>query len=316
MNVVETKQIRKEYGATVAVNNIDLSIEKGHVWGLIGPNGAGKTTLLRMLATVLRPTAGTASILGQDICSKFLKVRKHIGYMPDFFNLYNDLKLWECLEFFARAYRVEKSRIRGKIDEVLKFVDLEHKRDSYIKHLSRGMVQRMGVAVLLVHEPEVFILDEPASGLDPKARIQLRDVLRRLSSEGKTVIISSHILTELSGFCSHIAIMNEGRVICQGSVEDVEQQVMGAHRLRVTVLENADKAAEILRQFETAEITEVSGNIIKLDVQADAEKLAEINARLVHEGLKVSEFSREKADLETLFMKISAQDGQTITEGQ
>lgn len=316
MNVIETKQIRKEYGATVAVNNIDLSIEKGHVWGLIGPNGAGKTTLLRMLATVLRPTAGTALILGQDICSKFLKVRKQIGYMPDFFNLYNDLKLWECLEFFARAYRVEKSRIRGKIDEVLKFVDLEHKRDSYIKHLSRGMVQRMGVAVLLVHEPEVFILDEPASGLDPKARIQLRDVLRRLSSEGKTVIISSHILTELSGFCSHIAIMNEGRVICQGSVEDVEQQVMGAHRLRVTVLENADKAAEILRQFETAEITEVSGNIIKLDVQADAEKLAEINARLVHEGLKVSEFSREKADLETLFMKISAQDGQTITEGQ
>jgi ABC-2 type transport system ATP-binding protein len=166
MAVLETNRIRKEFGTLVAVDDVDLNIETGQVWGLIGPNGAGKTTLLRMLATLLRPTSGTASLFDHNLTTSYLRIRKHIGFMPDFFNLYNDLKLWECLDFFARAYRMDVRTLPGRINDVLQFVGLLEKRDSLIRHLSRGMVQRMGVAVLLVHDPDVFLLDEPACFID------------------------------------------------------------------------------------------------------------------------------------------------------
>jgi len=165
MEILEVNNLRKEFGTVVAVNDISLSVEKGQVWGLIGPNGAGKTTLLRMLATVLRPTSGSVQLLGFDLAKEYLKIRRHIGFLPDFFNLYNDLTLQECLEFFAKAYRVEDELIPQRVDEVLDYIELQNKRDDFIRHLSRGMVQRMGVGVLLVHDPDVFLLDEPASGL-------------------------------------------------------------------------------------------------------------------------------------------------------
>ena len=198
MSVIKADGLRKEYGTLIAVNDVEFAIEPGQVVGLIGPNGAGKTTLLRMLATLLVPTRGTAEILGYDLLKDYMEIRKRIGFLPDFFNLYNDLTLEECLEFFAQSYNVPNNVIEEKINAVLKYVDLEGKRTNFIRNLSRGMVQRMGMATLLVREPEVFLLDEPASGLDPKARVQLREILKKLSDEGKAIFISSHILTELS----------------------------------------------------------------------------------------------------------------------
>jgi len=305
MEILEVDNLRKEFGTLVAVNNISLSVEKGQIWGLIGPNGAGKTTLLRMLATVLRPTSGSVRLLGFDLAKEYLKIRRHIGYLPDFFNLYNDLTLRECLEFFAKAYKVKNKLIPKRVDEVLDYIELQSKRDDFIRHLSRGMVQRMGVGVLLVHEPDVFLLDEPASGLDPKARIQLRAVLTKLSREGKTIIISSHILTELSGFCSHIALMNEGNVVLHGAVDDIQRKVFDSRKIRISVLDDCDKAVQLIEKFSNTKVETVRDNEIIVEISAGESELAALNSHLVSKGIKVFSFGEEKTDLEDLFMKIS-----------
>ncbi len=313
MKILSVNNIRKEFGTVVAVNDVSFSLEQGQLLGLIGPNGAGKTTLLRILATVLRPTSGSVQILGFDSAKEYLKIRKHIGYLPDFFNLYNDLTLRECLDFFARAYRVERKSIPGRVAEVLEYIELQQKRDDLIRHLSRGMVQRMGVGVLLVHSPDVFLLDEPASGLDPKARIQLRAVLKKLSGEGKTIIISSHILTELSGFCTHIALMDKGRIVLHGAVDEIQRDVFGSRRLCISVLDDCDEAVRLIREFPNAQIEQVRDNHIIVQMTAGEPELAALNAHLVAKGVKVFGFSEQRTDLEDLFMKISATQRQDLT---
>lgn len=305
MEILEVNSIRKEFGTVVAVNDVSLSVDKGQVWGLIGPNGAGKTTLLRILATVLRPTSGSVRLLGYDLAKEYLAIRKHIGFLPDFFNLYNDLTLRECLEFFAKAYKVEDKLISQRIDEVLDYIELQSKRNDFIRHLSRGMVQRMGVGVLLVHDPDVFLLDEPASGLDPKARIQLRAILTKLSREGKTIIISSHILTELSGFCSHIALMNEGNVVLHGAVDEIQRKVFDSRKIRISVLDDCDKAVQLIEKFSNTKIETVRDNEIIVQISAGESELAALNSHLVSKGIKIFSFGEEKIDLEDLFMKIS-----------
>jgi ABC-2 type transport system ATP-binding protein len=312
MEILQINNIRKEFGALVAVNDVTMSIEQGQVVGLIGPNGAGKTTLLRILATLLRPTDGNATILGHDLRKDYLQIRQRLGFLPDFFNLYNDLTLQECLEFFAKAYKVEPKLIAERVDAVLKFVDLEDKRNSFIHHLSRGMVQRMGVGVLLVRDPEVLLLDEPASGLDPMQRIKLREVLKKLSAEGKTTIISSHILTELDGLCSHIAIMNKGKIILYGAVDEIQQKIAGAGNVVITVLDNCDGAARLVKEFPNTKIISVQNNTIIAQAGALLEELAELNKYLVNNGVKVVAFSQEKTDLEDIFMKISSQELQVL----
>lgn len=308
MEILQIDNIRKEFGTLVAVNDVTMSIERGQVVGLIGPNGAGKTTLLRILATLLRPTDGNATILGHDLRKDYLQIRQDLGFLPDFFNLYNDLTLQECLEFFARVYKVEPAIIPERIDTVLKFIDLEEKRDAFIRHLSRGMVQRMGIGVLLVHEPEVLLLDEPASGLDPNQRIKLREVLRKLSAKGKTIIISSHILTELSGLCTHIAIMNRGKIVLYGAVDEIQQKIIGSRNVTISVLDDCDKAANIIKEFSNTEIINVQNNTIIIETNASLEELAGLNAALVNNGIKVVTFCEKKTDLEDIFMKISAEE--------
>lgn len=308
METLQINNIRKEFGSLVAVNDVTMSIEQGHVVGLIGPNGAGKTTLLRILATLLRPTDGNATILGHDLRKDYLKIRQHLGFLPDFFNLYNDLTLQECLEFFAKVYRVEPKLIPQRVEAVLEFIDLEDKRNSFIRHLSRGMIQRMGVGVLLVHDPKVLLLDEPASGLDPNQRIKLRKILKKLSAEGKTTIISSHILTELSGLCSHIAIMNKGKIILYGAVDEIQQKISGSRNVTVSVLDNCDKATYLINEFANSEVTRVQNNTITVEMIASDEELAELNAHLVNNNIKVVGFCEEKADLEDIFMKISSEE--------
>ncbi len=306
MNIIEVNNIRKEFGTLVAVNDVSFSVGQGQVVGLIGPNGAGKTTLLRILATLLRPTNGSAKLLGHDIAKQYLEVRKRIGYMPDFFNLYNDLTIRECLEFFAKAYKIDPALISERIDAAINYVDLNDKRNSFIRHLSRGMVQRMGIAVLLVHQPDVFLLDEPASGLDPKARIQLREILKKLSTEGKTIFISSHILTELSGFCTHIVIMNQGKIIVYGAVEEIQQKLVGSRKIIISVLENCEKAVAMIKEYPNTRVSAVQNNTITAEINAAMPELAGLNKRLVENNIKIIAFYEEKTDLEDIFMKVSA----------
>jgi ABC-2 type transport system ATP-binding protein len=303
--ILETENIRKEFGTLVAVNDVNISVEEGQVLGLIGPNGAGKTTLLRMLGTLLRPSSGDAKIKGHDLRMEFLDIRRHLGFLPDFFNLYSDLTIEECLEFFARAYLVDKKEIPSRVEEVLSYIELEDKRKSLIRNLSRGMIQRMGVGSLLVHEPSIYLLDEPASGLDPTGRIQLRKVLTKISKGGKTIIISSHILTELSGFCTHIVIMNKGAVELAGAVEDIERQILRSGQIHIRVLEDAEKALKVLGEKEEVKIVKSDGNKITIEMPKEPEQIAELNTHLVQSGIKVVNFSEEKANLEDLFMKIS-----------
>ncbi len=277
MSAIVTEKLRKEFGTLVAVNDVDLTLERGSVLGLVGPNGAGKTTLLRMLATLLEPTDGRANVLGYDLRKQYLKIRRSIGFMPDFFNLYNDLTLEECLRFFAEAYRVDKSVIPQKVNAALEYVDLVDKRRDFVRRLSRGMVQRMGVAALLVHDPEVLLLDEPASGLDPAARIKLRTILRGLADQGRTVIISSHILTELAGLCSHIVIMDKGSIIANGTVDEIHQKLAPMRSLTIELLDDTDKAVRIVTDCSFAELTHRANNILTVNINGGPEQFARLN---------------------------------------
>jgi ABC-2 type transport system ATP-binding protein len=305
MSILELHRLRKEFSSLVAVDDVSFAVESGHVVGLIGPNGAGKTTLLRMLATLLPPTDGGAGICGLDLRKETLEVRRKIGYLPDFFNLYPDLTLRECLDFFARAYHVPAESVAKHVDAALNYVSLESKADSLIRHLSRGMVQRMGLATLLVREPQLFLLDEPASGLDPMARIGLRDILRRLSQEGKTIVISSHILSELSGFCTHIAVMNGGKLVTYGSVEEIERQITGRQSFIVRVLREAEQAVGVIRGFEKVELLSADDDTLTLTSIDGIEGMAEVNRRLVAAGIPVIELREHKNSLEDLFRILS-----------
>ncbi|MEN8127137.1 MAG: ABC transporter ATP-binding protein [Planctomycetota bacterium] len=313
MGVVSTQSLRKEFSSLVAVNDVNLDIERGQVVGLIGPNGAGKTTLLRMLSTVLPPTDGTAIISNCDLRKDILEVRREIGYLPDFFNLYNDLTLTECLDFIAHAYCVPKESISEKIRESLVYVDLYSKKDSLIRHLSRGMIQRLGLATLLVRDPDILFLDEPASGLDPMARIQLRDILKRLSDEGKTILISSHILTELSGFCSHIAIMNQGKLVMQGDVKQIEREITGVGKFTIKVLRDSEKAENLIREFPTATLEKNHDSTFEVSFADDPMAIAELNAHLVKNNICVIHLSEQKTNLEDLFMEISREKNLQIS---
>jgi ABC-2 type transport system ATP-binding protein len=308
MQVLEAGSLRKEFGTLVAVNNVSFAVEQGQVLGLIGPNGAGKTTLLRMLATILQPTSGSIRIMGYDSGREYLQIRKRIGYLPDFFNLYNDLTIRECLEFFAKAYNIGDKQVSSKIDEVLGLIELEDKQNDFVRHLSRGMVQRMGLGAVLVHEPDVLLLDEPASGLDPRARIGLRQVLKKQSSQGKTVIISSHILTELSDFCTHIAIMNKGHIVLHGSVEQIQRRVFNIRQITVSVAGQTDAAVSAIKEFPGAGAVKADESRITVEIDADDNKLAELNSYLVSKGIRVCGLYEQKADLEDLFMKLSGKD--------
>jgi len=304
MEILQINKIRKEFGTLVAVDDVSMSVAKGSIVGLIGPNGAGKTTLLKMLATLLRPSSGNATIFGHDLKYDYLKIRHHLAFLPDFFGLYRDLTLEECLEFFAKIYKVQPQLISQRVDNALKLIGLEEKKDSFVKHLSRGMVQRMGIGISLVHDPELLLLDEPASGLDPNQRIQLREILKKLTNEGKTTIISSHILTELDQLCSHIAIMNKGKIILYGTVDEIQQKVKNQKNIIISVLENCDKALAEIKNCFGFEIINVQGDTIIVQTNLSPDQIADLNSRLVNSGIKIVAFYQEKASLEDIFTKI------------
>ena len=241
--IVRTEGLVKRYDRTVAVAGIDLAIDQGEIFGLVGPNGAGKTTTLRMLATLLRPDAGTAEIDGWSVTRNPDEVRRVLGFMPDAFGVYDDMKVWEYLDFFARCYGLPAAGRRRMIGDLLELVDLGDRRDAYVQDLSRGMQQRLCLAHALVHDPQVLLLDEPASGLDPRARVELRELLRELRSMGKTIVISSHILPELEELCTSVAIVDRGQVLAQGRVAEIERRLRFGAVLRVRLLLEGDELA-------------------------------------------------------------------------
>src|SRR5690242_288498 len=260
-DVVVTRGLVKRYPGTVAVAGLDLAVGDREIFGLVGPNGAGKTTTLRILATLLAPTAGHAEVAGIDVRRSPDAARRVLGFMPDVFGVYDDMKVWEYLDFFARCYGIPGARRRQMIGDLLDLVDLSDKRDAYVQSLSRGMQQRLCLAHTLVHDPQVLLLDEPASGLDPRARVELRELLRELRAIGKTILISSHILPELEELCTSVAIVDRGQVLAQGRVSDIERRLRFGAVLRVRLLLEGE-ALEAARQHFAADADVASAVIL------------------------------------------------------
>jgi ABC-2 type transport system ATP-binding protein len=303
--MIQTFGLVKQYKNLTAVNNLDLTIQEGDIFGFIGPNGAGKTTTIKMLATLTKPTAGYATVAGYNILTQADDVKRVIGYMPDSFGVYEDMKVWEYLDFFAAAYKIPKAKRSQIIDDVLNLTDLIYKKDDMVEALSRGMKQRLCLAKTLVHDPKVLLLDEPASGLDPRARIELRELLKELKKMGKTILISSHILTELADFCNSIGIVEQGRLLAAGNVEDILRNMKGGKAVIVTVKENPEKARELLSANPAVIGIEVDGNDLEVKVNADHEDTSFIAETLMTNGLKITSLKEQEVDLEDIFMKIT-----------
>lgn len=304
--MLEVKELRKAFGPLVAVDNVSFSLQPGDIFGFIGSNGAGKTTTIRMLATLLEADSGTAVLNGIDVRQDPMAIRHLIGYMPDDFGIYEDVKVWEYLDFFASAYRIPRTQRSGIIDNVLELVDLTSKKDAFAVSLSKGMKQRLSLARCLVHDPALLLLDEPASGLDPRARAELKELIAELGRLGKMVIVSSHILPELADFCNTVGIIERGRLITHGRVEDVVRGIEQTKTIEIHLLERASEASMFLHGKAHVEQTHLTGSTsIKVDFAGDLEDQAVLLETLVGAGYRVVSFKEEAADLEDVFLRIT-----------
>jgi ABC-2 type transport system ATP-binding protein len=302
---IEAKGLTKKYGDMFAIRDIDLELNQGDLFGFIGPNGAGKTTTMRIIATLLNPTWGEAYVCGNSIYTKPKEIRRLVGYMPDFFGVYDDMKVIEYLEFFAAAYRIRGPERRRRCDEMLEIVDLDFKRDAYANTLSRGQTQRLGLARTLLHDPQVLLLDEPLSGLDPRARIVMRNLLRRLGQMGKTIIVSSHILPELADICNKIGIIDRGIMSVNAEVADVMKQVRQRTVLIIEVKGDRDAAGKLLEQHDAVESVEVKKNQLHVTLQQGIEDYSEIPSLLIGAGHRLMLFREEEVNLESAFMTLT-----------
>ncbi|MEZ6105876.1 MAG: ABC transporter ATP-binding protein [Pirellulaceae bacterium] len=309
--MIKTSNLTKKYGDLFAIQGIDLDLDAGDLFGFIGPNGAGKTTTMRIVATLLEPTWGEAYVCGHSIYNSAKEIRRLVGYMPDFFGVYDDMKVIEYLEFFAAAYRIHGPARKKRCDEMLEVVDLEFKRDAFANTLSRGQTQRLGLARVLLHDPQVLLLDEPLSGLDPRARIEMRALLKRLGQTGKTIVVSSHILPELADICNKIGIIDRGELKVNASVDDVIRQVRREVQLHIDVVGDLDKAAALIESIVTEVRRATDGHLIVTvaDVNADYTELPTI---LLSNGFKLKMFREEEVNLESAFMKLTRGVGAKI----
>ena len=310
--IVEARGLLKRYDGTLAVAGVDLAIEQGEIFGLVGPNGAGKTTMLRMLATLLKPTSGDADVAGESVRRNPQAVRRVLGYMPDAFGVYDDMKVWEYLDFFGRCYGLGPAQRKRMIGDLLELVDLAHKRDSYVLGLSRGMQQRLCLAHALVHDPQVLLLDEPASGLDPRARVELRELLRELRKLGKTIVISSHILPELEELCTSVAMWDHGQVLAAGTIAEIGQRLRVGEVLRVRVL-GGEEATETARAWfqEHPDVASASldgGGELEIGFRGDESGAATLLAAAIGAGLPVVSYSPAATDLQELFLQVTERD--------
>ncbi len=303
--MIETKGLTKNFGSLVAVSDLDLYIGAGDIFGFIGPNGAGKTTTMRILVTLLEPTKGAAFIDGLDVTKKGKEVRRRVGYMPDFMGVYDDLKVFEYLEFFAAAFGIEYRKRESIVDGVLELTDLVSKRSAPVDSLSRGMQQRLGLARVLIHDPKVLILDEPASGLDPRARIEIRELLRELKRMGKTIMISSHILSELEEICDRIGIIEHGQLVFSGTLAEIRPR-LGLHsKVRVKVLGDQNRAVELLTVLPQIERVEVAGDYLSVTFREGESTDGIIARTLVSGGVDLVYLQPEQLKLDDAFLQLT-----------
>ena len=303
--MIETKNLSKHYGDLAAVTNLNLTIREGDIFGFIGPNGAGKTTTMRILVTLLEPTGGKAFINGLDVTRKGKEVRRLVGYMPDFMGVYDDLKVFEYLEFFAAAFAIARPKRKSIVDGVLELTDLQSKRSAAVDSLSRGMQQRLGLARVLIHDPKVLILDEPASGLDPRARIEIRELLRELKRMGKTIMISSHILSELEEICDHVGIIEHGQLIFSGTLEEIRPRLGIQSKVRVKVANNESKAVELLSALPQVSDVQVIADHIVVTFRDGQDNDGIIARTLVNGGIDIISLQPEKLKLDEAFLKLT-----------
>ncbi len=301
--------VEKRYGQVKALDGVDLDIPEGSVFGLIGPNGAGKTTSMLVISTLLARDAGKVEVMGVDPEKDPRGVRRLLGYMPDFFGFYDNLTAREYLQFFASASGVKGPRREAVVSDLLALVDLSHKADSDVNSLSRGMKQRLSLARALVHDPELLVLDEPASGLDPRARVQLRELIAEMSRIGKTVIISSHILAELEGICSHLAVIDEGRVKAMGNLDEIRQTLTSSRRVMVRVPDQeVDPVMDLLTGDPMVHEADVERGRVRFVLSGDDADSARLLGQVVVAGHSVYEWRVEAAGLEELFLQITADE--------
>lgn len=306
--MIVCRHLSKSFGSFQAIEDLNLEIEKGDTFGFIGPNGAGKTTTIRILSTLLEPSEGEATVAGYSVVEQPDEIRRLLGYMPDKFGVYDGMKVWEYLDFFAGAFRLPRNSRAQLIDDVLELTDLGQKKEFFVEALSTGMRQRLCLAKTLLHDPQVLILDEPASGLDPRARIEMRELLKELTRMGKTIMISSHILPELSDFCNRVGILEAGKLLAAGKVDDILGTLQSERRVTVRLLRNADRAAEWLQNEDTVaglDLVQGSPAKLKFGFSGDLEAMALLAERLACSDYGLVGFEEQKSDLEDLFLHVT-----------
>ena len=303
--MIELTGFGKDYGEFTAVQSLDLQIAEGEMFGFIGPNGAGKSTSIRFLATLLRATRGEGTINGFSVSKDPMNVRRSVGYMPDTFGVYDGMKVWEFLDFFAVAYKIGKTQRKRVIRDVLELLDLTYKRDDFVNGLSRGMKQRLCLAKTLVHDPPVLILDEPASGLDPRARVEVKALLKELRRMGKTILISSHILTELADCCTSIGIIERGQLLMHGPIDEVYQKIRGNQIMEASFGEALDQGLSIVRSNPDVRDIQVDGSKIIIEFNSTDYNPSLLLKQLIDAGVEVKNFGRKEPNLEDVFMMVT-----------
>jgi ABC-2 type transport system ATP-binding protein len=315
--IIDIQDLTKKFGDRTAVDGLSLSVQEGDIFGFVGPNGAGKTSTIRMIATLLQPTSGEIRVAGSSVKTAPRQVRRLIGYMPDFFGVYTDMKVWEYLDFFGACYRIPEASRRALIDDLLELVDLSHRREDMVDRLSRGMKQRLSLARTLVHDPQVLILDEPASGLDPRARVEIRELLIELARMGKTIFFSTHILADVAEVCTRVGIIEAGKLVAAGTLAELHLQVSPARQVEIGVLERPEEAQRLLQSLpgvSSAELLEsastngqgpFAGHRIALEFSGEDRALSAILSTLVRQGIPVIHFAEDHHDLEEVFLRIT-----------
>jgi ABC-2 type transport system ATP-binding protein len=304
-SMIETRDLTKKYGELYAIKAINLNLSRGDLFGFIGPNGAGKTTTMRILATLLNPTWGEAYVGGHSIYTRPKEIRRMIGYMPDFFGVYDDMKVIEYLEFFAAAYRIRGPQRKKVCDEVLDLVELGYKREALVTSLSRGMTQRLGLARVLLHDPEVLLLDEPASGLDPRARIEIRTLLKRLGTMGKTIMVSSHILPELADICNKVGIIERGELVFNDTVDALLKLVRPHTVLNIGVSGDRNSAAKLLQGHALVDRVDNNEKYLRVTLANGQTDYSDLATLLVNAGHRLTLLREEELNLETAFMALT-----------
>jgi ABC-2 type transport system ATP-binding protein len=303
--MIELIDFGKKYGDFTAVERLNLKIEAGEMFGFIGPNGAGKSTTIRFLATLLKASHGEGIVNGHSVTRRPLDVRRSVGYMPDNFGVYDGMKVWEFLDFFAVAYQIPRSKRKQVIGDVLELLDLTHKRDDFVNGLSRGMKQRLCLAKTLVHDPPVLILDEPSSGLDPRARLEVKALLKELRRMGKTILISSHILTELADCCTSIGIIERGQLLMHGPMEEVYRRIKRNRILEIRFLENMEAGLSIIRSMPETLDLEIENHKVTAELAAGDQQIAALLERLIAAGVRMHSFAEKDPSLEDVFMLVT-----------